>query len=295
LILDIVHLRILSALDQHGTLTEAAKRLHLTQSALSHQIRDLERKLGTPLWEKAGRRLRLTLAGRQLVETAGQVLPVLEQAERRLKAYAEGRWAVLRIGVECYPCSEWLNGIIGAYLRAMPEVELDIVNQFHFSGEQGLVEREIDLLITPDQGAQPQLTYQGLFDYELVLLVSETHPLARVVRVEPAQLAEETLISFPVAPERLDILTQFLWPAGVRPQGQKRVESIEIMLQLVACRRGVCALPRWLAQRYGEQLPLVPLGLGEGIQRTLYAAMREEDVALPHLQRLVELGRSNPV
>ncbi len=295
MIIDVIHLRILTALDQYGTLTEAAKRLCLTQSALSHQIRDLERKLGTPLWEKAGRRLRLTLAGRQLLETASQVLPLLDQTERRLRAFAQGRWAVLRIGVECYPCSEWLNGIIGDYLREMPEVELDIMNQFHFSGEQGLVEREIDLLVTPDRGALPQLAYQGLFDYELVLLVSESHPLASAGYVEPAQLAGETLISFPVASERLDILTQFLWPEGVRPQQHKRVESIEIMLQLVACRRGVCALPGWLAKRYGDRLSLVPLRLGDGIQRTLYAAMRQDDADLPHLQRLIALGRRNPV
>jgi LysR family transcriptional regulator for metE and metH len=293
--IEVIHLQILAALEQQGTLTEAANRLCLTQSALSHQIKHLEQKLGTPLWEKEGRRLRLTPAGRQLLETASRVLPLLEQTERRLKAFAQGRWAVLRIGVECYPCSEWLNGVIGAYLRGMPEVELDIVNQSRFSGEQGLVDREIDLLITPDQGLLPQLTYAGLFDYELVLLVADSHPLAAAGKVTPAQLAEEILISFPVASERLDILTQFLWPAGVRPEQHKRVESIEIMLQLVACRRGVCALPRWLAQRYGEKLPLTSLCLGEGIQRTLYGVMRQEEACLPHLQYLIELGRRNPV
>ena len=295
MIIDVIHLRILQALDQQGTLTEAASRLCLTQSALSHQMRHLERRLGTPLWEKAGRRLRLTKAGQELLQTARRVLPLLEQTERRLRAYAEGRWAALRIGVECYPCSEWLNSIVGSYLSAMPEVELDIVNQFSFSGEQGLVDREIDLLITPDRGALPQLVYDGLFDYELVLLVAESHPLEGVGSVAPSQLADQTLISLPVVSERLDILSQFLWPAGVRPLQHKRIESIEIMLQLVACQRGVCALPRWLAQRYGERLPLVALPLGDGIQRTLYAAMREEDADLPHLRHLIELGRNNPV
>ena len=293
--IEVIHLRILTALAQHGTLTEAANRLCLTQSALSHQIKHLEQKLETPLWEKAGRRLRLTPAGRQLLETAGQVLPLLEQTERKLEAYAQGRWAVLRIGVECYPCSEWLNGVIGAYLRGMPEVELDILNQSHFSGEEGLMDREIDLLITPDRGTLPQLNYERLFDYELVLLVAESHPLADRGWIAPEQLAEETLISFPVASERLDILTQFLWPAGIRPQQHKRVESIEIMLQLVACRRGVCALPRWLAQRYGEKLPLTSLRLGKGVQRTLYAVMRQEEADQPHLKYLLELGRDNPV
>ncbi len=293
--IDAIHLRIIAALAQHGTLTEAANQLCLTQSALSHQIRHLERKLGTPVWEKVGRRLKLTVAGEHLLETARRVLPLLEQTERTLKSYAEGRWGVLRVGVECYPCYEWLTGVIADYLASMPEIELDIVHQFQFSGVEGLLEREIDLLITPDPGVQPQLEYAGLFDYELVLLLADSHPLAGLQRVEAAQLAQETLITFPVAAERLDILTQFLWPEGVRPLQHKTVESIEIMLQLVAFRRGVCALPRWLAKRYGERLPLTFLSLGQGIQRTLYAAIRREESSQPHLQKLIELGRRSPV
>jgi LysR family transcriptional regulator for metE and metH len=292
--IETIHLRIVAALEQCGTLTEAANRLCLSQSALSHQIRHLEQKLGTRVWEKVGRRLRLTAAGERILEAAQRVLPLLEQTERTLKAYADGKQAVVRIGVECYPCYEWLGGIVGECLASMPEIELDIVHQFQFSGVRGLLEREIDLLITPDRSAQPPLEYIPLFGYELVLLVADSHPLAQQPCVEAEQLTEETLVTFPVAAERLDILTQFLWPAGVRPLQHTSVESIEIMLQLVAFRRGICALPRWLAQRYGEKIGLTALSLGKGIERRLYAAIREEDGSLPHLQRLIELGKKSP-
>jgi LysR family transcriptional regulator for metE and metH len=292
--IETIHLRIIAALDHYGTLTEAAGQLCLSQSALSHQIRHLEQRLGTPVWQKVGRRLRLTASGERLLETARRVLPVLEQTERTLRAYAEGKQAFLRIGVECYPCYEWLTGVIGECLASMPEIELDIVHQFQFSGTRGLLEQEIDLLITPDREAQPQLSYLPLFDYELVLLVAEAHPLADGDHVTAEQLAQEILITFPVAAERLDILTQFLWPADVRPLQHKTVGSIEIMLQLVAFRRGVCALPRWLAERYREKMSLAVLPLGRGIVHRLYAAIRREDASLPHLQRLIEVGAKSP-
>ncbi len=289
-----MHLRIVAALEQFGTLTEAASHLCLSQSALSHQIRHLERKLGTPVWEKVGRRLRLTPSGERILESAGRVLPILEQTERTLRAFAQGKHGVLRLGVECYPCYEWLTGVIGDYLAALPEIEIDIVQQFQFSGVQGLLEREIDLLITPDRGVEPQLDYVALFDYELVLLVAQSHPLAALQSVQPAQLADEVLITFPVASERIDILSQFLWPAGIRPRTQRTVASIDIMLQLVAIQQGVCALPRWLANRYSKRLPVVPLGLGGGLVRSLFAAIRKEDASLKHLSRFLELGKRPP-
>ncbi|MEJ2591998.1 MAG: LysR substrate-binding domain-containing protein [Candidatus Thiodiazotropha sp.] len=293
--IETIHLRIIAALQRYGTLTEAANALFLTQSALSHQIRHLERRLGIPLWEKAGRRLRLTRAGEQLLDAAGKILPLLEQTERTLEAFAEGRRGILRIGVECYPCYEWLTGVIGSFLAVAPDVEVDIFQQFQFTGIDGLLERRLDLLVTPDRADQPGLRYEALFDYELVLLVAAANPLASSVWVEPEQLAGETLISFPVAQERLDILRYFLWPAGVRPARHKQIESIEIMLRLVSFSRGICALPRWLAERFSESLGLKLLALGRaGIRRSLYAAYRGEDAEIAYLKRFVALGADAP-
>ena len=108
------HLKIIQALQANGTLTEAANALCLSQPALSHQISYLEKKLGIALWQKEGRNLRLTQAGTLLLDVANQVLPVLLQAEKTLKAYREGCRGILRIGVECYPCFEWLNASVNS-------------------------------------------------------------------------------------------------------------------------------------------------------------------------------------
>ncbi|HNO20724.1 MAG TPA: LysR family transcriptional regulator, partial [Nitrosomonas sp.] len=132
------HLTIIEALHTHGTLTEAANTLCLSQSALSHQIGYLEKKLGVALWKREGRNLRLTQAGMLLLEVAQQILPVLAQAEKKLTAYREGRQGILRIGVECYPCFEWLTGIIGAFMQSLPDIDVDIIQKFQFTGLEGL-------------------------------------------------------------------------------------------------------------------------------------------------------------
>lgn len=281
------HLKIIQALDNKGTLTEAANALCLSQSALSHQIRYLEKKLDVRLWERAGRKLRLTQAGELLLQTAQHVLPVLEQAEYTLKAYGEGRQGVLRIGVECYPCYEWLTGAIGTFLQAMPDVDIDIVNKFQFSGLEGLLNHHIDILVTPDKERKETIIYETLAEYELVLLVSKHHPLAKTQYITPENLSSETLLSFPVASERLDIFTQFLNPAYVKPAKIKKIESIELMLQMVALERGVCVLPEWLAV---SNLKKIRIG-ANGMHKKLFAVLRIHDKEILYIKEFVAVGK----
>lgn len=288
------HLRIIQALNVNGTLTEAANALCLSQPALSHQIGYLEKKLGVTLWEKDGRTLRLTQAGKLLLDVAQQVLPVLAQAERTLVALGEGRQGLLRIGVECYPCFEWLTGVIGQFMRQMPGIEVDIVQKFQFTGLEGLLNHHIDVLLTPDWIKKEQLVYEVLAEYQLVLLAAADHPLARLDRVTPELLSQQTLLTFPVPQERLDIITHFLAPAHRMPEKLKPIESLEIMLQMTALQRGVCVLPEWLADLKIAPLRLKKIAIGDnGLHQKLYLAMREPDQTILSIRQFVAVGRNS--
>lgn len=285
------HLRIIRALAENGSLTAAANALFLTQSALSHQIRYLEQKLEVSLWQRDGRKLRLTQAGELMLQVAQQVLPVLEQTEQTLQAYAEGRAGILRLGVECHPCYEWLKKILAVYLREMPQMDVDIVHQFQFSGMEGLLNHHIDLLVTPDAVKQLGVIYQPMFDYELVLLVAADHPLSKKTYIDAVALQHELLLTFPVAHERLDVFTQFLMPAGIHPR-TKAMQSMDIMVQMVALQRGVTVLPNWLAMEFCQSLPVKAIRLGQnGLAKTLFAAIRETDQAVGYLQKFIFLGK----
>ncbi len=286
------HLKIIHALHANGTLTEAANALCLSQPALSHQISYLEKKLGVALWEREGRSLRLTQAGMLLLEVAQQVLPVIAQAEKTLAAYSEGRQGILRIGVECYPCFEWLTGMIGQYMRQMPGIDADIVQKFQFSGLEGLLNHHIDVLITPDWVKKEKIAYEILAEYQLVLLVSGNHPLAGIPHITPELLCKETLLTFPVPLERLDILTHFLTPAHLEPEKLKPIESLEIMLQMTALNRGICVLPEWLADIKNKDLNLKKIQIGsQGLYQKLYLALREADKTIPYIRQFIAVGQ----
>ncbi|HSS95429.1 MAG TPA: LysR family transcriptional regulator, partial [Terriglobales bacterium] len=102
--LEIRHLRLLAAVAETGSVTEAGKRLHLTQSALSHQLRDAEEKLGTALFLRLGKRMVLTPAGEKLLCSAEKVLEELKTAESQIAGLNGGTRGIIRISTECYTC-----------------------------------------------------------------------------------------------------------------------------------------------------------------------------------------------
>jgi len=292
--LERMHLAIVQEVDRQGSLTAAASVLCLTQSALSHAMRKLEQQLGTDIWLREGRSLRLTQAGEYVLAVANRVLPQLTQAEARLRQFAEGERGALRIGMECHPCYQWLLKVVSPYLAAWPDVDVDVKQKFQFGGIGALFGYEIDLLVTPDPLYKPGLHYEPVFDYEQVLVVGRGHALAQVPYVKPRQLTQEVLITYPVPTDRLDVYNQFLMPAGVTPKAHKTIETTDIMLQMVASGRGVAALPRWLAEEYAARMDIVAVRLGpRGIAKQIFVGAREADTGIDYLRAFIELARQS--
>lgn len=292
--LDRFHLVLIREVERQGSLTAAAGALHLTQSALSHTVKKLEQQLGTPVWEREGRNLRLTQAGQYLLRLAERMLPQFEQAEARVKQYADGERGALRIGMECHPCYQWLLKVVSPYLTQWPDVDVDVKQRFQFGGIGALFGYDVDVLVTPDPLKRPGLRFDPVFDYEQVLVVSERHRLAGARYVKPEQLVDETLITYPVETDRLDIYNQFLRPANVAPRRHKTIETTDIMLQMVASHRGVAALPRWLADEYADRMPVVSVKLGRnGIAKQIFLGTRDADHAVDYLRAFVELARES--
>jgi len=291
-VLERIHLTLLREVRRHGSLTAAAKKLGLTQSALSHAVRKLEQELGTSLWHREGRGLRFLPAGEYLLALAERLLPQLENAEATLRQFALGERGTLRIGMECHPCYQWLLKVVEPYLRKWPDVDLDVKQKFQFGGIGALFAHEIDMLVTPDPLPRKGLHFEPVFAYEQVLVVGRNHAFAGRAYVVPSDLAAETLITYPVEIERLDVYSQFLLPAGMVPRRHKVIETTDIMLQMVASGRGVAALPGWLVEEYAPKIAVVPVRLGRhGVPKQIFLGVRKADVAVEYVAAFFELAR----
>lgn len=286
--IEIKHLRTLSTLNNTGSLVEAARQLHLTQSALSHQLKELEGRLNCSLFIRKSRPIRFTVAGVRLLELARSVLPEISSAERDLSRFVSGDAGRLHMAVECHSCFQWLMPAIDSFRDSWPEVELDFSSGFSFLPLPALKRGNLDLVVTSDPQPIEGISYIPLFSYQPMLALSRHHRLATQAYITPEDLAQETLITYPVEIERLDIFNQFLIPAGVSPAKIRHADMTLMMLQLVASGRGVAGLPNWALFEYLKKDYVVARKLGQtGLWNTLYAAVREEQQELAYLKDFI--------
>jgi len=291
--IELRHLRTLVALRDTGSLVEAADKVFLTQSALSHQIKELESRIGCPLFVRKTRPVRFTSAGSRLLRLADEVLPLVHSSELDLVRLAGGESGRIFMAIECHSCFEWLLPAIDSYRDRWPDVEMDIASGFHFAPLPALARGDLDLVITADPVEELGVYYYPLFSYEAQLALSKEHPLVAKPWVEPGDLASEVLISYPVDRARLDIFKNFLEPAAVEPKRVRHAELTTMIVQLVVSGRGVACLPNWALYEYNARDYLVVKSLGEeGVWPTLFAAVRKDQADAPFMQGFFETARS---
>lgn len=290
--LELRHLRSLLAIQETGNLVRASERLHVTQSALSHQIKGLEHCFETPLFLRNSKPLRLTPAGEKLIALGQRILPQVESVEKELGQVARGEMGRLHIAIECHACFEWLAPVLGRYRQQWPQVEVDFHVGVSFEALPALQKGEVDLVISSDPVKRDDLQFEELFEYEALLAMAHGHVLAQKKQIRPSDLAQETLITYPVNRQRLDVFSRFLQPAGVEPAAVRHSELTSVILLLVASGRGVAALPDWVLREaaQAESLSTRPLGRN-GLKGTLYAAVRRTDYGLGYIQDFIDMAR----
>jgi len=290
--LEFRHFKTLIALAETGNLSKAARRVHLSQPAVSHQIRAIESGHDVELFERKSSPLRLTAAGQLLVELAYDVVRRVQDGERDLARIAQGQAGQLRIAVECHSCFDWLMPSMDAFREHWPQVELDLVSGFHADPLGLLAENRADLVIVSHAQKRAGVTFHPLFAYEVLGLLSRHHPLTRKPYLTARDFKPETLVTYPIPDERLDLVRDVLRPAKVNP-ARRTTELTVAILQLVASGRGVAALPGWTVQPFLDRDYVIAKPIGKtGLRSRLYAATTTSAAALAYMGEFVRTMRA---
>lgn len=294
--LEFRHLRTIKAIHDAGGLARAADVLHITQSALSHQIKGLEDQAGVELFVRRSKPLKLSSAGMKLLRLAEHILPEIDAVEEEFRALREGRAGRLHIAIECHACFDWLFPVLEQFRRAWPEIDVDIRPGLAFNAMSALMREEVDLVISSDPEKLDGITFNPLFDYHPTFVAAANNPLADKPFVVAEDFADQTLITYPVDRGRIDIFTQLLMPARVEPKAHRQVELTAVILMLVASNRGVAVLPDWVLREVKYQPDYITRPVTEGgLTKRLYAATRSEDATEPYMAHFLRLARTEPV
>lgn len=269
------HLRALQAIRQTGSLAGAARQLHVTLSALSHGLKDLEGNLGVELLIRKSKPVRFTGAGLRLLSLADEILPKVQLAEADVRRMAAGTRGRLLLAMECHSCFDWLLPTLNAYRKQWPDVELDVRIGMPFDPYPGLRSGVVDVIVTSDPTDEPDIVFFPLFEYELELVCAPHHRLAKKDWIEPEDLRDEMIITYPVSRDRLDFFRRFLVPAGIHVERVRHAELTLMIVQLVASGHGVAALPSWAVVQDIASGTIRSVRIGqEGLRCKLFAAVR---------------------
>ena len=258
--LELRHLKLVRAVAALGGLTSAGRELHLTQSALSHQLRDVETRLGTPLFLRVGRRMVLTTAGERLLRSADEILGTLERTEDAIRSLAGGRRGLLRVTTGGYTEFYWLPPALKAFRAACPNVDLQIVSG---NGDVGrlFLEGLIDVAIVNHPVGDARLLVRPLFDDEVVVIAPPGHELASKRFVQPEDFIDQTLL-LDLPPGEHAIFQRVLAPAGLSPDRIQVVAQTGAIVELVKAGLGIALISRWAVE------PLVRAGVLRAVPLT---------------------------
>ena len=278
LMIELRHLKTLIALREHGSLVAAAGDLCLTPSAVSHQLRELDQWFGVEVVNRRSRPVSFSNVGLRLLKLADDILPQVHIAQSDITRLVHGQTGRIIFSSECHSCFDWLMPLLNQYRSQYPDVDLDFASGFEANPHELLQTGEFDLLITADPIALTGIEYLPIFEYESRLVLANTHPLVRANPITVQDLAEETLVTYPVDKHRLDIMSRLFIPANMMPKNIRTTDLTQMLIQLVASGRGIAALPDWVVNEYEQKGWVTSRRLDcvapEGLRRTLYAGYR---------------------
>ena len=291
--LEIRHLRLLSELQATGSATAAAARLGVTQSAVSHQLRELNTRFDSPVCFRVGKRMMLTPAGHRLLRAAEHILPELDRAAEDVLRLRDGHTGTLRLCAQCHTGYHWLPPLLRTFQTRYPGVELDVAVQHTNQPAEALLQGSLDLALMTDSPVDKRLRVRPLMTDEHAAIVAPDHPWTKQRFVTPEQLGHAALLLYSSSPADSFTVRQILHPAGVRPERVRFVQLTEAILEMVKAGLGVSVMPTWAIRPALDKGEVRALRITRSGVRRQWSAVTLDDAREPaYLEDFLKLTRT---
>ncbi len=292
--MEIRHLKLVKEVAEKGSLTKAMDTLYLSQSALSHQLKEVETQLGAPLFHRVNKKLVLTGAGKIVLDSAERILKDIAQTERSVKKYISGDKGTVRIATECYTCYHWLPQLMIDFNNEFPNVDIEVFPQTLIDPEQQILNGELDLAITSTVVDNPNLKYTELFTDELMALMPADHPLTKKKYIYAQDFQDESVIIHSYPLDSVYLFKHLLIPENVTPKKVIPIQITDAMVQMVKAGMGIKVIAKWIIEPYlqDKALDVRPV-TRKGLFRTWYAVTLNKEETPQYLENFIDHLRCN--
>ncbi len=292
--MEIRHLKLIREVAETQSLTKAKDTLFLSQSALSHQLKEIETELGTPLFHRVNKKLIITGAGKMVLESAERVLDDIEMTELSIKKYVSGDTGTIRLATECYTCYHWLPSLLIDFKKEFPKVEVEVILDNSCDVEDQVLNGKIDLAILCEVSDRPKLKYHELFRDEVYALVPADHPWTKKKYVNAEDFETENVIIHSYPLESVSLFRNLLIPAGVSPKKVTQIQVTDAVIELVKAGMGIKVVAKWIIEPYlkDNSLAIVPV-TKNGMHRRWYAITLDQKESPQYLENFVYHLRCN--
>jgi LysR family transcriptional regulator for metE and metH len=313
MMVEIKHLKTLETLAKAGNIRKTAEMLFVSQSALSHQIKELELRLNTSLFIRNTSPVEFTPQGKVLLQLAQAVLPKLTEAMSQLKN--DNSVAIqLNLAIACHACFQWLLPITQAFSQQYPDLTVEFVEEVFPTQQDNKIETKVDVLFTDEKRLDDGFSYHALGKYEVVAVLARQNNLTNKNFLTAKDFSQQVLLTYPVKTQQLDVFKLFLnnvpnkevnkefkiepnklnvVKGSYQPKAIKQVANSHMILQMVAANMGITTLPNWLVTSLTKQSLVQTKRIGEqGIYKTLYARYRKENKLTDIIEQLIPQAKA---
>jgi DNA-binding transcriptional LysR family regulator len=261
--IDSRQIRAFASLARTGSFTLAAKELHLTQSAISHSMKALEREVGCRVLDKLGKKVVLTEAGEALLVHVERILGEMALARAELDQLGKWGQSRLRLGASSTACQHILPTVLREFRESFPQCVISIEPGDTPEMIAALRDRRIDLAVNLEPKRDEPLAFRPLFTDELSFVLSPLHAWAREGRVERSQIAKQHYILYGKRSYTAEMIDEYFRQEDIVLYSSIDLGSMEAIKELVKLGLGVSILATWTCRKEIEERSLVSLPLGK--------------------------------
>jgi LysR family transcriptional regulator for metE and metH len=242
---------VINAIEKEGSMTRAAEKLYISQSALSHHVQELEKKIGAKVFERRSKKLHLTPIGRKMINSAAVVLAELQKLEQEIQLLKTCESGTINISTECYTTYNWLPRLIRKFNEVYPHVTVQIMDGATRDPLRYLQSGTLDIALVSRLAKQqlndnPSFKYTPVFQDELVVVISKENPLSKHRLIYPKDFREQSLIIYDIEEKYNDLIQDVLKPNEAEPARVIKMPLTEVIIEMVKSNLGIAVMAKWI-------------------------------------------------